>query len=107
MMMLETDGKEYIGYGGGDESQVITGQYFWKKFQQKRRDLGITARLMFHESLREWGEELDSHSESEVRFTHKDFEELTETVICGNRVGIIIWLEKPFGFLEISITIFQ
>jgi len=36
---------------------------------------------------------------TQVRFTEKDFEELTETIICGNRVGIIIWLDNPFGFL--------
>jgi len=34
-----------------------------------------------------------------VKITEKDFEESTETIICGRRVGIIIYLDKPFGFL--------
>ena len=36
---------------------------------------------------------------TEIKTTKKDFEELTETIICGDRVGIILYSDNPFGFL--------
>lgn len=98
-LMLETESKEYIGYGGAQKSDEILGTYFWEAFHKKRVRKKIKAKLLFHASLEWWGKRLKKLPLTEVRFTEKEFEELTETVICGNRVGVIIWLDKPYGFL--------
>lgn len=98
-LMLETDAKEYIAYGGAQKSDEALGTYFWEAFHKKRVSKKIKAKLLFHSSLKWWGEELNKFNLTEVRYTKKDFEEMTETVICGKRVAIIIYLDKPFGFL--------
>ncbi|MBI2549506.1 hypothetical protein HYW21_09260 [Candidatus Woesearchaeota archaeon] len=97
--MLDTHAKQYTAYGGAQISDDMLGTYFWESFHKRRMKKHIHAKLVFHHSLRWWGKELMKKGISKVRYTSKDFEELTETVICGDRVGIIIYTEKPFGFL--------
>lgn len=97
--MLETDTKEYFSYGGPQKSNDLLGEYFWASFHNKRIKKKINGKLLFHSSLKTWGNKLNKKALTNVRYTDKNFEELTETVICRNRVGIIIWLDKPYGFL--------
>ena len=78
---------------------TLLGDFFWEAFHKKRIAKKIKAKLIFHSSLKWWTKELNKYKLTEVRTTEKDFEELTETIICGNRVAIIIYLDKPFGFL--------
>ena len=98
-LMLETDAKEYAGYGGAKISNDLLGEYFWESFHKRRIAKRIKAKLLFHYSLDYWAKFLNTLNLTTIKTTPKDFEETTETVICGNRVGIIIYLEKPFGFL--------
>src|SRR3989344_1610243 len=97
--MLDTDAKEYYAYGGHIISNDMFGQYFWKPFHTKRINKGIKSKLIFHQSLREWGEGMNKRKLTKVKYTKKGFEEFTETVICGDKVGIIIYLDTPIGFL--------
>ncbi len=70
-------------------------------------DSGITARIakkiksrqIFDETIREFGEELNKRPRSEVRFLSQEFEQLTETVICGDFVAIVMFTENPCGLL--------
>lgn len=98
-LMLDTNSKEYFAYGGPQKSHDLLGDFFWEAFHKKRIKKKIKAKLLFHSSLKWWGDQLNKFSLTQVKTTQKDFEELTETVICGNRVGIIIYSDKPFGFL--------
>lgn len=98
-LMLDTVSKDYIGYGGAQKSDEILETHFWENFHKKRSSKKIRAKLLFHSSLKWWGKSLKKSAFTEIRYTQENFEELTETVICGKRVGIIIWLDKPFGFL--------
>ncbi len=98
-LMLDTNAQGYYAYGGPKKANEMLGDYFWESFHTKRIDKKIKGNLIFHSSLRYWGEQLQQKKLTSVRYTREKFEELTETIICGNRVGIIIWLEKPYGFL--------
>lgn len=98
-LMLETTTTEYYGYGGPKKANELLGDYFWESFHNRRIGKSIRGKLLFHPRLRYWGKELNKEKLTEVRYTPEKFEELTETIICGNRVAIIIWLDKPFGFL--------
>ena len=99
-LMLETTSKEYVAYGGPQKANDLLGHFFWENFHKKRGDKGIKAKLLFHASLKWWADELNKkYKLTRVRTTKKDFEELTETIICGDRVAIIIYLDSPFGFL--------
>ena len=39
------------------------------------------------------------YGKTEIRYTKSGFEPLTETIIRNDKIGIIIWLEKPIGIL--------
>ncbi len=53
---------------------------------------------MFNKSLQFWKAE-KKYPLSTVRYTKAGFEPLSETIIRNTYVGIIIWTEKPLGFL--------
>lgn len=53
---------------------------------------------MFNESLKEWKAE-EKYKLVEVRYTKRGFEPLTETIIRNDKIGLIIWTEKPIGIL--------
>ena len=98
--MIETDSKQYFAYGGPQKADDLLGHFFWQNFHKRRSKKKIMAKLLFHASLEWWAKQLNKeYTFTEVRVTKKDFEELTETIICGKRVAIIIYLDKPFGFL--------
>ncbi|MBI4440210.1 hypothetical protein HY638_04530 [Candidatus Woesearchaeota archaeon] len=97
--MLDTDVKEDVAYGGGQKSDEVMGTYFWDGFYARKIRKKIKSRLLFHESLRWWGSKMGRKQLTEVRYTSKEFEGLTETIVSGNRVGIIIWLDNPYGIL--------
>jgi HTH-type transcriptional regulator, sugar sensing transcriptional regulator len=97
--MLDTKSKEYFAYGGPQKSHNLLGNPFWKDFHERRIKKKIAAKLVFHSSLGWWGDKLNEYPLTKVRITDKYFEELTETVICGNKVAIIVWLDHPFGIL--------
>jgi HTH-type transcriptional regulator, sugar sensing transcriptional regulator len=98
-LMLETNSKEYFAYGGEQKGQDLLGDVFWETFHKKRIGKKIKAKLIFHESLKFWGDELNKYSLTEVKVTVRDFEEKTDTVVCGDRVSITIFSSNPFTFL--------
>ena len=99
--MLIPGSKEWVGYGGADKSNRLLGSHFWANFHRVRISKNIPARLIFHASLKWWADELNKpdYPKTKVRITEADFEELTETIVCGKQVAIVIYLDKPFGFL--------
>lgn len=95
--LLEAGGKEHHTFGSARES-LMMGDGWWVNYHKKRAAKGITARLMFNESLKFWKAEA-KYPKSEVRYTKAGFEPLTETIIRNDKIGIIIWTEKPIGIL--------
>lgn len=98
-LMIETNSKEYFAYGGPQKANDLLGNHFWANFHLRRIEKKIDAQLLFHKSLEDWGSELNKKKLTTVKYTKQDFEALTETIICGDKVGIIIYLDKPYGFL--------
>jgi len=98
-LMIDTESKNFYEYGGPKKANELLGEHFWEAFHKKRISKKINAKLLFHSSIKKWGDFLKTLKHTQVRITDKDFEGLTETIICGNKVGIIIWSDKPFGFL--------
>ncbi len=97
--MLDTDSKEYVAYGGNQTNVNLFGDFFWKNFHNKRYQKKIKAKLIFHNSLKHWVPILNKYPLTEVKTTKHIFEQMTETVICGNKVAILVYLPKPFGVL--------
>lgn len=98
--LLNCGGKEYLTFGGGKRvTYEVMGEHWWTALHTKRISRKIRARQVFDETIREFGEALNKRPLSSVRFLPQDFEQLTETVIIGEYVAIIIFTEAPYGLL--------
>lgn len=95
--LLDASGKEHHTIGSAQESLML-GEAFWVDYHKRRAAKGIKAKLLFNESLQRWAAET-KYPNAEVRYTQAGFEPLTETIIRGERIGIIVWTEKPIGIL--------
>lgn len=96
-ILLEAGGKEHNTFGSTIKSLML-GEGWWVSYHKKRAQLGIHAKLLFNESLKTWKAE-KKYPNTELRYTKAGFEPLTETIIRNNKVGIIIWTEKPIGII--------
>ena len=67
-------------------------------YSKKRVAKGITAKLLFNESLKKWAES-NKYPKAKYKFTNQGFEPLTETIIRNDKIGIILWTENPIGIL--------
>jgi hypothetical protein len=95
--LLDAGGKEHHTIGSPVES-VMMGDGWWEQYHHQREAKGIFARLLFNESLRKWKAER-RYEKKEIRYTREGFEPLTETIVRNDKLGIIIWTEKPIGIL--------
>lgn len=95
--LLEAGGKEHHTFGSTAKSLML-GDAWWVSYHKKRSQLGIKAKLLFNESLAYWKAEV-KYPKSEVKYTKAGFEPLTETIIRNNKIGIIVWTDKPLGVI--------
>ncbi len=95
--LLEAGGTEHHTLGSTNRS-LMMGDEWWINYHKKRVSKGIKAKLIFNESLKYWKAE-KRYTKAEVRYTKMGFEPLTETIIRYNKIGIIIWTDKPIGIL--------
>jgi len=98
--LLNSRGKEYNTFGGGRRvTYEVMGEDWRYSLHTKRIAKKIKSRQIFDETIRKFGEELNERPRSEVRFLSQEFEQLTETIICGDYVAIVIFTENPYGLL--------
>jgi len=95
--LLDTSGKEHHTFGSSKES-LMMGDAFWLNYHRKRASKGISAKLLFNESLKEWTD-INKYPKALYKFTKTGFEPLTETIIRNDKIGIIIWISPPIGIL--------
>ena len=99
-LMISQKSKEYNTFGGGIQvTYQVMGETWWKNLHTRRIANKLKSRQVFDESIRKFGKELDKRQLSQVKFLPKQFAQLTETVIVGNKVAIIVFTENPYGFL--------
>jgi sugar-specific transcriptional regulator TrmB len=98
--ILKCGGKEYNTFGGGTQvTDKIMGEFWWKNLHAKRLANKLPSRQVFDESIRKFGNELNKKQRTKIRFLPKQHEQLQETIICGDYVGIAIFAENPYGVL--------
>lgn len=95
--LLEAGGKEHHTFGSSVKS-LMMGDAWWVNYHKKRAAKQIKAKLIFNESLKEWCD-VNKYPKAEYKFTKTGFEPLTETIIRNDKIGIIIWTDKPMGIL--------
>jgi len=97
--LLDAGGSEHHTFGSSVKSLMISDQW-WVSYHKKRAQKGIFAKLVFNESLKSWNAAKKYNNEHvEVRYPKAGFEPLTETIIRNDKIGIIIWTDKPIGIL--------
>jgi len=98
--ILNAPGKEYNTFGGGKQVTFeVMGETWWKNLHAKRIARKIVCRQVFDETIRKFGEELNKKTLTHIKFLSQEFEQLTEIVIRGKYVAIIIFTENPYGIL--------
>ena len=97
MELLDAGVKEHHTFGSTAKSLML-GDAWWVSYHKKRSQRGIKAKLLFNESLAHWKAET-KYPKSEVKYTKAGFEPLTETIIRNNKIGVIIWSDKPLGII--------
>ena len=95
--LLNAGGQNHHTFGSTRDSLML-GESWWVNYHKKRADRKIKAKLLFNESLKSWTAET-KYPLSKVKYTKEGFEPLTETIVRNDKVGIIMWTEKPLGVL--------
>lgn len=85
---------DYVVFGGPRESLAIMGEHYWLNLNAKLAERGISVKMIFNPSLREYGESIQSKRLT-VRYFVGNFEPLTETQVGRHHVAIIVWTEEP------------
>jgi len=82
--------KDYSVIGVPLESEHILGKTFWENFHIKQKELKIKAKMIFNPSLRYW-----KVNNPNLQVRYFEVEPITETIILGNKIAIIIWSQDP------------
>lgn len=91
-------GKDHIVYGAPETSLRIMGEYFWENYTLKRREKKIKVKMIFNNELKSFSR-IIMDKLTEIRYLPKQFDNLTETTVYGNKVAITVWAEKPITTL--------
>ena len=95
--LLDAGGHEHHTMGSTIKSAML-GDAWWISYHKKRWEKSIRAKLLFKESLRNW-KPSSVYKLTELKYLKAGFEPLTETIIRNDKIGIIIWTDKPMGIL--------
>ncbi|PIN90566.1 hypothetical protein COU60_01365 [Candidatus Pacearchaeota archaeon CG10_big_fil_rev_8_21_14_0_10_34_76] len=98
--LLNSEGKEYNTFGGGKRVTFdVMGEEWWKTLHIKRIAKKIKSRQVFDTTIKDYAIKLNKLPYTNIRFLSQEFEQLTETVIIGDFVAIIMFTEDPYGIL--------
>jgi len=98
--LLNSEGKEYNTFGGGkDVTYNVMGEHWWRNLHVRRIAKKIKSRQVFDTTIEKYGRELNKLPYTSIKFLPQEFAQLTETVIIGDYVGIIIFSKEPYGIL--------
>jgi DNA-binding MarR family transcriptional regulator len=86
---------DYVSLGAPKESVEVLGEHFWINLNNRQKETKHTGRLLFNSSLRGWNAGGAHEQANEVRYLDAALEPLTQTVVYGDTVGIIVWSPKP------------
>ncbi len=92
------EGRDYLVFGAPKASIDIMGDVFWQNYNLKRKEEGINVKMIFNEEIREWSKKI-SDKKTIIRFLPKQFDVLSETMVYGDKVAIIVWTDKPIATL--------
>lgn len=89
---------DYCIFGAPESSLSLLRSSYWKNYNKRLISKKIIARMIFNNELRKWSKNIKNKN-TIIKFLPEHFDSLTETIIYGNSVAIIIWTETPTGVL--------
>jgi len=99
-VMVSSEGKEYLTFGGGPITAEVMGLTWWLNLHTRRVANRLASRQIFDESVRViGGKEIQKKKLTRVRYLSRDFAQFQETVIVGDKVAIAVFGDNPYAFL--------
>ena len=98
-MMINSGGKEYNTFGGGEVTSKVMGWDWWANLHKRRIENKLASRQVFDLTVKDGGKELSKNKLTNIRYIDEKFASFQETVICGDYVAISIFSENPYAFL--------
>jgi len=86
-------GKGFVGFGASSKFEKIL-PTFSKVWVKRREQLGIKARLLVVEGVRPISTPMN-----EYKIIPKEYSSPTSTVVYGEKVAILLWLNEPIGII--------
>lgn len=95
--VFETN-QDYVSFGAPAISNEIMGKDFWMGVARRLKEKKLRVKLLFNESLRDWGEQMKKelgYTSKELKYLDYPTEPITQTTVYGTKVAIGVWTQKP------------
>jgi len=99
-IMVGSEGKEYLTFGGGPPAVETMGLTWWLNLHTRRIANKLPSRQVFDLVVKEMGgTEIGVKKMTNIRYLSKEFAQFQETIIVGDKVAIAVFGENPYAFL--------
>jgi sugar-specific transcriptional regulator TrmB len=99
-IMINTKGKEYLTFGGGEECANKMGITWWLNLHEKRVANKLPSRQVFDLTVKNiGGTEIEKKPITKIKYLSKEFAQFQETVIVDDIVSINVFTENPYSFV--------
>ncbi len=98
-IMINTKGKEYNTFGGGEITAQIMGWTWWLNLHKRRVANKLPSRQVFDMTVKEGAKDIEKNPITKIRYVNKEFAQFQETVIVGDTVSINVFSENPYSFV--------
>ncbi len=88
--------KKNLVFGSHGRFREVLGLFF-EQYQRRKKSLNIHTKLLLSERLRK--SDIVKLTFGETRFLKKEYDSPVSTIIYGDKVATIIWIEEPIGLV--------
>lgn len=98
--LINVKAKEYNTFGGGTRvTHDVMGPVWWTNLHKKMVEKKLNCRQVYDETIRKFGSTINELPYTAIRYLPAEFEQLQETIMIGDYVGIAIFTSSPYGVL--------
>jgi len=97
--LVNTNAKEYLTFGGGEDVANFMGMDWWTGLHTKRRANKLRSRQVFDKSVKALGKGIIDMPLTKIKFLPHEFAQFQETVIVGDYVAVSVFSENAYSFL--------
>ena len=98
--LINSGGKEYLTFGGGEQCLNLMGDKWWEIMHRKRLGRKLPARQVWDITVSKFLQhDFMKTPLTKIKFLSADFSDFQETVIAGDYVAITIFTDNPYSVL--------